>query len=679
MSPPTCVLFVPTVVLGLVLADARPGYSLTVYRIGDTGDSICQDANVRCFDWFEVTEADNFGLTKGVSAPQGFLQPEMLDTDTNLSPLIRDREHGWIKSASYSGWKDEGRAQGTGLNFLFDGDESTAYFGLKGDKFSAGCGNFMEGSSEQCKAIWFKFGGLFPIDRVVFYPTPEFAAERFISSFRIGTSDAPVERTLSDMGRNPNLRDREGYLKWGSGVTNFADFDIVYEFRENTQVHLDLSMPDEPISEIFFVGVPGNWDIAEFEIYGAGYTAEASYVTELIPLDGPSSLGALSWSGGAPEGTRLDLSMRTGDDASPEVYWRWDRNRGGARSRLNEDGTPLTRFDYYGGGPDNKEKLSDADKAGVSPDKDSWEPWSPPLNLEDLRADLVGRKPRRYVQLRADFTSTVAAAGGRLDYLQFEVSTPPVASQVLAEIVPLRAPLGETTEFTYKVTPTITAGVDLTFDSIQIFTQTAPVSVDSVRFERFALGPGEFTLAPYEVDGESFTVQLPEGVAFVDQEVIDVVFQAAVFRASTVFDAKVFNSAMPDEVRQRVTVGDADPLFDSSSLSVFATELGVSVVAALRASALTPNSDGANDVLHIEYDLVNLDGDVPLTLSVFTLAGDLVTDIHATAPGSGRFHASWDGVGRGGDLVPPGLYVLRVEVDSDRETVAALTTFPVIY
>jgi len=663
--------------LGLLLLEARPGASLTIYRIGDTSDPICAQSNARCFDWFEVTDVDNFGLSKEVAIPGGVLQPEQLDPGQDLVPILRDREHGWVKSSNNYGWIDEPL-----LDFLFDGDETTAYQGNPpaANGISVGCGNFTGNFINTCKGIWFKLGGLFPIDRVVFFPTPEFINDRFIPNFRIGTSDALVERVLTDMGNNSNLRERDGFIVWRGG--RFVDFDIAHELRENTTSHIDLEMPDEPVSEIIFVAPVADsppWEIAEFQIYGAGFASEASYVTELIPLDDFSSLGELTWGGEVPAGVRLDLSMRAGDDTTPDIFWRWDHNRGGQRTRLGDDAEPLDRFDYFGGGPDRKEKLTDGEKAGITPDKDNWEFWSPPLIFDKFRADLVGSRPHKYVQLRADFFSSLADAGGRLDYLKFEVSSPPLASRVLAEIVPLQAPLGVTTKFTYKVTPTLVDGTDLGFDGIQIFTPLAPVSVDSVRFAGTALGPGEFTLIEHSIDGESFTVQLPAGMVFLDQEVIDVVFQIAVFKVGTVFNARVFNSSLPDEVRQRVTVGDADPLFDSSSLSVLPADISTKIITALRVSALTPNGDNANDNLNIEYDLVNLDGNVPVTLSVFTLAGDLVIDIPVTSLGSGRFPATWDGVGRGGDLVPPGLYVLRLEVESDRETATALATFPVVY
>ena len=48
---------------------------------------------------------------------------------------------------------------------------------------------------------------------------------------------------------------------------------------------------------------------------------------------------------------------------------------------------------------------------------------------------MQGTQPRQFVQLRANFHSTVEA-GGRLNFVQFAVSRPPMAALVLAEIAP---------------------------------------------------------------------------------------------------------------------------------------------------------------------------------------------------------------------------------------------------
>ena len=102
----------------------------------------------------------------------------------------------------------------------------------------------------------------------------------------------------------------------------------------------------------------------------------------------------------------------------------------------------------------------------------------------------------------------------------------------------------------------------------------------------------------------------------------------------------------------------------------------------LRASpgVFTPNGDGANDVLRIEYDLVNVFGDVPLRLEVYDLSGRRLTRIPVAAGNSGRYRdVQWDGSDTAGDLVPPGSYLLRLEVQADSPSAAALTPIRVIY
>ena len=94
---------------------------------------------------------------------------------------------------------------------------------------------------------------------------------------------------------------------------------------------------------------------------------------------------------------------------------------------------------------------------------------------------LAGNKPRQFIQFAVHFSST-AAAGGWLHYLQFEVSDPPVASQALAEIVPVQVAAGAVTQFTYKILPRLT-GTDLGFDSIEIETPARVASIDQVRLE----------------------------------------------------------------------------------------------------------------------------------------------------------------------------------------------------
>ena len=62
---------------------------------------------------------------------------------------------------------------------------------------------------------------------------------------------------------------------------------------------------------------------------------------------------------------------------------------------------------------------------------------------------------------------------------------------------------------------------------------------------------------------------------------------------------------------------------------------------------------------------------VPVAVEIYDLAGRKVGELSDGERGSGRFVARWDGRGTGGDLLPPGTYLvqLAVERDGGRETV----------
>ena len=231
--------------------------------------------------------------------------------------------------------------------------------------------------------------------------------------------------------------------------------------------------------------------------------------------------------------------------------------------------------------------------------------WRGPFDFEAGRSDDADGRPRRFLQVKADFLSTKGSSGTALDYLQFEVSAPPSASEVVAEVFPHEVRLGEATSFTYMLRPRI-QGDDRGFDSIQIYTPMAPASVDEVRIGQAVLSPGEFSVTPW--DGESFSVHIPRVDLETSGELIAVMFQSEVFKAGTAFTGRVYDSSRPVEVRQRVTAGDADPLVEGNTLSINPVVEERRTIRSFEASPFTPNADGINDLLTVEYDLVNLVG-----------------------------------------------------------------------
>ena len=106
---------------------------------------------------------------------------------------------------------------------------------------------------------------------------------------------------------------------------------------------------------------------------------------------------------------------------------------------------------------------------------------------------------------------------------------------------------------------------------------------------------------------------------------------------------------------------------DSNRIRVALTDIPDRSIRSMRLSsaAFTPNGDGVNDLLRIEYELMNLRGAVPVSVAVYDLTGRQVGRVGSgsSAP-SGPSTVTWDGSGDRG-LLAPGLYLLQLEVETD--------------
>jgi hypothetical protein len=620
-------------VLGLALmlfcAGAGDTGGLTIYRIGGADappSDLAEGVEFVRLDWAGVQE-DQHGSINLMEATPGYIEPQQLDIGVNLAPLIKERG-GEVLTLFWTGWFPEDEDE-----FVLDQDPETVYLGD---------GHFASHGPTH-KHILFDFGGRFLIRRIRFYPRQRFLNDRFVESFIIGTSDGDP---LKDSTRELQICQRE----------SCRAFDIVYNVTENTASVIDLELPPTPIQRLLFRAPEnkrGIWEIAEFEIYGAGYAPFSGYVSNVIDLGAEASLGAIRWSGRQDQGARVELTVRTGDDPDPNTYWR-QTFRGTELSRFDAQGRPLTLKTY--------KSLESGEKGGVTHDTENWEFWSTPYDFPLLAGEIAASGPRRYVQIRADMRST-QEAGGRLEYVEFAASIPPIASRAVAEIDPAQAIAGQATAFTYKLLPGFEEG-DLGFDSIEIATPVEVLHIDAVR-----ISGREVAFEVLRRDAQGFEVRLPRVDVQRTEELVEVDFRAEVFKYGTVFAGWVFDSQRPHEVRQQVMGGNADDLVDNNTLSVGLAEFGRETIGALRLvpATFTPNGDGINDQVRLEYDLLNLEGGVPLLIELYDLAGAPRGLLYAGQAASGRFAFNWDGRDAGGRLLPPGLYLLRLRVEADKD------------
>ena len=86
----------------------------------------------------------------------------------------------------------------------------------------------------------------------------------------------------------------------------------------------------------------------------------------------------------------------------------------------------------------------------------------------------------------------------------------------------------------------------------------------------------------------------------------------------------------------------------------------------LDTAVVTPNGDGANDAARIGFEVLRLDGTQAVIVSMHDLAGRRVWTLEQVRErASGQYEVVWQGVDDAGERVPPGTYILRVEVDAD--------------
>ena len=634
--------------------------ALTIYRLGGASlptpdaDSLGIPKSELRFVQLAFEELDGgVGSSEHLVVHPDSILPHYLPAGVNVTPLVEGRG-GFIRSRCrcYGGFSQESE-----LRALSDGDPETEYLGQGsqngfGKSMAIAGASYCIGIENLCRYVWISLDGTFPL-QLIRISTIE--TRLAIPTYTIGTNDGDVLKF--------GTRDRTV----GSDPSPFqttvnTDFDVVAEVTENDEPVLEFEFSDEPVREIVFIAPTGTWAISEFELFFEGFAVDAHFTTDVIDLGGPATIGPLSWSGALHPGSDVELSMRNGATADPNIYYR-NTFRGSERSRFDAEGEPLDRRAYL--------RLESGEQAGIAVDLDNWNEWPPPPDFASSTADLRVQRPRRYAQVRSDFHS-----GGRVDYVQFAITQPPVATRAVAEIEPGRARAREMTRFTYLIVPQIDVG-DRGFDSIAIDTPTPVDRVESVTVNGVLLGESEWSAA---IDSTGFVVRFPALDARDTGELIEIVFHTRVFDFGASFQGRVFSSDSPWEVPQYLEPGDADFLADSNSLTVELSDVGADVLSDIELSTgvLTPNGDGVNDMVEVGFQLVNLSAAVPLTLQVFDLSGATVAEV-VDRSGSGPDKVSWNGTADGRDLLAPGIYLLRLEVETDKETFSATRAISLAY
>ena len=618
-------------VVSLPLA-ASPLAGLVIYRFGGQDlpppvEEGSQGVEVVSFDWTDLDPALG-GLADELS-----LSPETIgilkrDPAFNIAPTVE--EHGGEHLAAHKNGE------------VWDGDSGTIW--LSGRYL---CAEFAASS-------WFKCHGIFGTPGTA---SLDLGAHFQIDRVRIISGLHDPGKTVQSLAVHLSPTLPRGL---GSGQPIGVYAPLIAEVRDNREQILDVEIPTEEQARFLQVIVGehnDDWEVHEIEVYARGFVSKSTYVSNILSFGQPMAWGDLRWSGSEGASPVL-IQTRSGTDPTPEKYFLYT-----GRGQEKE----VVTLPEYG-------KASVGQKAGVGYDQEHWSFWSAPYDYADSTGTpVVSPGPRSHLQIRVDFIPD-GERGEQLHFLELRASEP-VATALAGEVWPVEARAGQVRTFTYVVKPTLLG--DDGFDRLEIRSLARLGSVLGIR-----RGDERSLSWNVEAAGEHRLVAAlsPRLDAGDSGSAIEIDFEAQVLRYGTTFDVRAWDSSRPLEVPQSVTPGDATGDFEGNRVSVATFDQGRSL---LRVNAgtgvLTPNGDGANEAATLVYEIMEITATAQLRAEIHDLSGRHVRLLGEARQEIGRYALSWDGRDDSGRLLPPGIYLYRVAIATDGDTVANTGLLHLVY
>ena len=371
--------------------------------------------------------------------------------------------------------------------------------------------------------------------------------------------------------------------------------------------------------------------------------------------------------------------------------------------------------------------LPSTKKGSVRDDIENWSLWTPPYSSAGIVTSvevaageggvrILSPGSRRFFQVKIDFSNDELFASRGIGTLSFDFSSPPLAEEILAEISPRQVDLGEITEFSYWILPNIRPGFDKGFNSFEITTPVRVTSIDKIEMtfpdrtrvsEEFSdadlinlpVRRGNFSIDFVEED--RFRISFPKvensNVETREMTTVNVTFKGVVLRIGTAFTGKALNSLtgeleLPQEV---IGANVVDLSKEELDVALLRNQANLVVQVAIEDDLLinvqavpnpfTPNGDGINDFTDVNYDITSLTSKGKVTVGVYDLSGRLLKELYSGSDASGSYSSlnreqlRWDGRDKDGNLLPPGIYIFRVEIDADADNEGASGTVAIVY
>lgn len=490
-------------------------------------------------------------------------------------------------------------------------------------------------------ALYIDLGGTFRVDQLRLYPRLDRAHRMsFPGSFQLATHDGVLDR--------PYSADLPLSLRYRSIV----DFSPTFPNREPIVARWF------PVRDVRFVRLVTEevepWEIAELEIRGDGTIPSGEFVSLPLYVRGGYPIwGRVTTDAGELEEQAISVYTRTGSDPEPLHYFL----------RFGDQVEKVSRAEW-------ESAAQGASRGPVHPNP-AWSQWQPVAD-----GQVQSPSPSRYLQFRV----LLREPGTRIDRLMFEHLKRPLASDLAAEIAPAVVVAGEQTAFTLSMEVHIDAvRGDAGFRYLEVITPAEVDGVDEVLLDDEAV----LHTALIHRD-RGFTLDLWERL-LLPGSFVQVRFRGSVFRDGTPFRVRVMDYFPRDEevefVYQTARAEEVDGVPEGGDLVV---RVRGGQAPLLRGevdypAVITPNGDGINDLLELDFSVNKLTSPAPLHVDILDLKGRRVRQVSEGEVRLGRQVRVWDGRDETGRLAPPGLYLYRLQVVGDHETVTRTGPVRVVY